>query len=139
MRHGITVRPQRESQNEIARSRAFKSRILAISNPTLAAKATLNQPLTPCSQATSLRPSGQTESRTPSPPIRRLAVERSTPVKRFCIDKVGTTAICFTAALFSRSSLRWTSCPMKFLVDLADKETVHAALDAERPCAILSA
>jgi len=27
---------------------------------------------------------------------------------------------------------------MKFLVDLADKETVHAALDAERPCAILS-
>jgi len=29
--------------------------------------------------------------------------------------------------------------PMKFLVDLADKETVHAALDAERPCAILSA
>ena len=38
-------------KNEIASFRAFRSRILAISNPTLAEKATLHQPLKRCSQA----------------------------------------------------------------------------------------
>ena len=33
----------------------------------------------------------------------------------------------------ARPSFRWTSRPMKSLVDLADKETVYAALDAEPP------
>lgn len=33
----------------------------------------------------------------------------------------------------ARSSFRWTSRPMKSLVDLADKETVYAALDSDRP------
>jgi hypothetical protein len=32
----------------------------------------------------------------------------------------------------ARPSFRWTSRPMKSLVDLADKETVYAALDADR-------
>ncbi len=32
----------------------------------------------------------------------------------------------------SRPSFRWTSRPMKCLVDLADKETVYAVLDADR-------
>jgi hypothetical protein len=31
-----------------------------------------------------------------------------------------------------RPSFRWTSRPMKSLVDLADKEAVYAALDADR-------
>jgi hypothetical protein len=31
-----------------------------------------------------------------------------------------------------RPPFRWTSRPMKSLVDLADKETVYAALDADR-------
>jgi len=31
----------------------------------------------------------------------------------------------------ARPSFRWTSHPMKSLVDLTDKETVYAALDAE--------
>ena len=30
------------------------------------------------------------------------------------------------------SPFRWTSRPMKALVDLADKDAVHAALDADR-------
>jgi hypothetical protein len=30
-------------------------------------------------------------------------------------------------------SFHWTSRPMKSLVDLADKETVYAALDADAP------
>jgi hypothetical protein len=33
----------------------------------------------------------------------------------------------------ARPSFRWTSRPMKALVDLADKEAVYAALDADRP------
>jgi hypothetical protein len=33
----------------------------------------------------------------------------------------------------ARPSFRWTSRPMKPLVDLTDKETVYAALDADRP------
>jgi len=33
----------------------------------------------------------------------------------------------------ARLPFRWTSRPMKALVDLTDKETVYAALDAERP------
>ena len=33
----------------------------------------------------------------------------------------------------ARPSFRWTSRPMKALVDLTDKETVYAALDADRP------
>lgn len=32
----------------------------------------------------------------------------------------------------ARPAFRWTSRPMKTLVDLADKEAVHAALDANR-------
>ncbi len=32
----------------------------------------------------------------------------------------------------TRPSFRWTSRPMKALVDLADKETVYPALDADR-------
>ncbi len=31
-----------------------------------------------------------------------------------------------------RPSFRWTSRPMKSLVDFADKETVYAVLDADR-------
>ncbi len=31
-----------------------------------------------------------------------------------------------------RPSFRWTSRPMKALVDLADKDSVYAALDADR-------
>jgi hypothetical protein len=33
----------------------------------------------------------------------------------------------------ARPSFRWTSHPMKSLVNLADKETVYAVLDADRP------
>jgi hypothetical protein len=33
----------------------------------------------------------------------------------------------------ARPSFSWTSHPMKALVDLADKEAVYAALDADRP------
>jgi hypothetical protein len=33
----------------------------------------------------------------------------------------------------ARPSFRWTSRELKPLVDLADKETVYAALDAEPP------
>jgi hypothetical protein len=33
----------------------------------------------------------------------------------------------------SRPSFRWTARPMNVLVDLADKEAVYAALDADRP------
>ncbi len=33
----------------------------------------------------------------------------------------------------ARPAFRWTSRPMKALVDLADKEAVYAALDANRP------
>jgi hypothetical protein len=33
----------------------------------------------------------------------------------------------------ARPSFSWTSRPMKALVDLADKEAVYAALDADRP------
>lgn len=32
----------------------------------------------------------------------------------------------------TRAAFRWTSRPMKALVDLADKEAVYAALDADR-------
>jgi hypothetical protein len=32
-----------------------------------------------------------------------------------------------------RPSFRWTSRPMNSLVDLTDKETVYAALDADSP------
>jgi hypothetical protein len=32
----------------------------------------------------------------------------------------------------TRSTFRWTSRPMKALIDLADKDAVYAALDAER-------
>jgi hypothetical protein len=32
----------------------------------------------------------------------------------------------------SRPPFRWTSRPMKALIDLADKEAVYAALDADR-------
>jgi hypothetical protein len=32
----------------------------------------------------------------------------------------------------ARPPFRWTSRPMKSLVDLTDKEAVHAALDADR-------
>ena len=32
----------------------------------------------------------------------------------------------------ARSSFRWTSRPMKSLVDLADKEAVYATLDGDR-------
>jgi hypothetical protein len=32
----------------------------------------------------------------------------------------------------ARPSFRWTSRPMKSLVDLADKEAVYASLDADR-------
>ena len=32
----------------------------------------------------------------------------------------------------TRPSFRWTSRPMKALVDLADKDTVYAVLDADR-------
>jgi hypothetical protein len=39
-------------KNEIASFRALRSQILAISNPTLAAKTSLDQPLRRCSQAT---------------------------------------------------------------------------------------
>jgi hypothetical protein len=33
----------------------------------------------------------------------------------------------------ARPPFRWISHPMKALVDLADKEAVYAALDADRP------
>ena len=33
----------------------------------------------------------------------------------------------------TRPSFHWNSRPMKSLVDLTDKETVYAALDADRP------
>jgi hypothetical protein len=33
----------------------------------------------------------------------------------------------------ARPSFSWTSRPMKALVELADKEAVYAALDADRP------
>jgi hypothetical protein len=33
----------------------------------------------------------------------------------------------------ARPSFRWTSRPMKALVDLTDKEAVYAALDADPP------
>lgn len=33
----------------------------------------------------------------------------------------------------SRPAFRWTSRPMKALVDLSDKDAVYAALDVERP------
>jgi hypothetical protein len=33
----------------------------------------------------------------------------------------------------ARPPFRWTSRPMKALVDLTDKEAVHAALDVDRP------
>jgi hypothetical protein len=32
----------------------------------------------------------------------------------------------------ARPSFRWTSRPMKSLVELTDKETIYAALDADR-------
>lgn len=32
-----------------------------------------------------------------------------------------------------RPAFRWTSRPMRALVDLADKDAVYAALDADRP------
>jgi len=32
----------------------------------------------------------------------------------------------------ARASLRWISRPMKPLIDLTDKEAVHAALDSDR-------
>lgn len=32
-----------------------------------------------------------------------------------------------------RPAFRWTSRPMKALVDLSDKDAVYAALDVERP------
>lgn len=32
----------------------------------------------------------------------------------------------------ARSTFRWTSRPMKALIDLADKDAVYAALDADR-------
>lgn len=36
------------------------------------------------------------------------------------------------AASPARSTFRWTSRPMKALIDLADKDAVYAALDADR-------
>ena len=33
----------------------------------------------------------------------------------------------------SRPPFRWTSRPMKSLVDLTDKEAIYAAMDADRP------
>jgi hypothetical protein len=33
----------------------------------------------------------------------------------------------------ARPSFRWTARPMKAVVDLADKEAVYAALDADQP------
>ena len=33
----------------------------------------------------------------------------------------------------ARPSFRWTSRPMKSLVDLTGKETIYAVLDADRP------
>jgi hypothetical protein len=33
----------------------------------------------------------------------------------------------------ARPSFRWNSRPMKSLVDLTDKDTVYAVLDADRP------
>lgn len=33
----------------------------------------------------------------------------------------------------AKPSFRWTSRPMKALVDIADKEAVHAILDADTP------
>jgi hypothetical protein len=36
------------------------------------------------------------------------------------------------ASSSTRSTFRWTSRPMKALIDLADKDAVYAALDAER-------
>jgi hypothetical protein len=35
-------------------------------------------------------------------------------------------------AAHSRPSFRWTSRPMKSLIDLADQEVVYAALDVDR-------
>src|SRR5690242_7941020 len=52
MQHGITVRGQRKSKNEIARFRALKRQNLAISEQAAAPKATLHQPLSLCSRAT---------------------------------------------------------------------------------------
>lgn len=37
------------------------------------------------------------------------------------------------AARAGRPAFRWTSRPMKALVDLADKDAVYAILDADRP------
>jgi len=33
----------------------------------------------------------------------------------------------------TRAAFRWTSRPMRSLLDLADKEAVYAALDSDRP------
>src|ERR1043165_13476 len=55
MQHGITVRGQRKSKNEIARFRALKRQNLAISEQAAAPKATLHQPLSLCSRATKHR------------------------------------------------------------------------------------
>jgi hypothetical protein len=38
----------------------------------------------------------------------------------------------------ARASFRWTLQPMKALVDLSDKEAVHAVLDSDAPSAIRS-
>jgi hypothetical protein len=49
------------------------------------------------------------------------------------VSELLAEALARRRASHARPSFRWTSRPMRCLVDLADKETVYAALDADRP------
>lgn len=49
------------------------------------------------------------------------------------VSELLAEALSHRRPLRARPSFRWTSRPMKALVDLTDKEAVYAALDADRP------
>jgi hypothetical protein len=48
------------------------------------------------------------------------------------VSELLAEALARRRSLRTRPSFRWTSRPMKALIDLADKEAVHAALDADQ-------
>jgi hypothetical protein len=48
------------------------------------------------------------------------------------VSELLADALARRRASHARPAFRWLSRPMKSLVDLADKETVYAALDADR-------
>ncbi len=49
------------------------------------------------------------------------------------VSELLADALAHRRARRERPAFRWTSRPMKALVDLADKDAVYAALDAARP------